>query len=103
MNNEIAKVTLFGRLGTDPELKYTKNSKAICKFSVAVSINKNEVDWKNVVVWEKQAEDCQLFLKKGSQVFVRGRMKESSYEKDGRPTKYIEVVADTVGYTNLRE
>tara|TARA_Y100000768_G_scaffold388444_1_gene384393 strand:+ start:3793 stop:4101 length:309 start_codon:yes stop_codon:yes gene_type:complete len=102
MKNKSEKVVLFGRLGKNPELKYTKNSKAICKFSVAIEKNKQDVDWENVVVWEKQAEDCNLFLKKGAKVFVQGERQIKEYRnQEGDLKKYEEINAIHVGFLNL--
>jgi single-strand DNA-binding protein len=62
-------------LGKNPELKYTKNQKPFCNFSVAVNgENENEPIWERVVVWGKQAELADVQLKKGSKVFVQGRV-----------------------------
>ena len=102
MNTEKNKELFLGRLGKNPELKYTKNSKAICKFSVAIEKNKQDVDWENVVVWEKQAEDCNLFLKKGAKVFVQGERQIKEYRnQEGDLKKYEEINAIHVGFLNL--
>ena len=93
----------LGRLGINPELKYTKDGKAVCKLSVAV--NKTSDDkaiWKKVVVWEKQAEQCNLYLKKGNQVFVQGRTEKKNYlAKDGNAKTFQEVNANLVGFLSL--
>ena len=93
----------LGRLGVNPELKYTKEGKAVCNLSVAV--NKTSDDkaiWKKVVVWEKQAEQCNLYLKKGNQVFVHGRIEKKNYlAKDGNTKTYEEVKANLVGFLSL--
>lgn len=99
----VNRVILVGRLGKDPEVRHLDSGATMAKFSVAT----NEVyrdksgekvektDWHNVVVWRKQAEIAEQYLRKGSMIYLEGKLKSRSYEdKDGN-TKYItEVVAD---------
>ncbi len=59
------KELFMGRLGVNPELKYTPSQKAICELSVAVMHREGHTLWKKVVVWGRQAELCPLYLKKG--------------------------------------
>jgi single-strand DNA-binding protein len=93
----------MGRLGKKPDLRYTKAGKAVCHLSVA--INKGEEvppHWRKVTVWEKQAELCSLYLKKGSEVFVQGRGEMKSFQtKEGGTKTFEEVNARLVGFTNL--
>ena len=93
----------LGRLGVNPELKYTKEGKAVCNLSVAVNKEYDEkATWKKVVVWEKQAEQCNLYLKKGNQVFVQGRVDKKNYlGKDGSTKTYEEIKANLVGFLSL--
>lgn len=96
------KELFFGRLGQEPDLKKTKTNKMICKLSVAVKNISGGVDWKNVAVWGRQAEICEAQLRKGSEVFVRGRNKISEYtNKDGEIKQYSEINADLLGFTNI--
>jgi single-strand DNA-binding protein len=89
------QVMLVGRLGKDPEVKYTQNGKAVCNFSMATNNPKgNKPDWHNIIVWEKQAEACAQYLSKGSQVAVMGKLQTRSWEDQQGVTKYAtEVVA----------
>lgn len=88
----VNKAIILGRLGQSPELRYTNTGKAVCKFSVATGkkyINNsgetvNETQWHRIVVWGKQAENANTYLKKGSQVYIEGEIKTSSYEKEGQ-------------------
>ena len=100
---KVQEELFLGRLGVNPELKHTKDGTAICNLSVAV--NKTSDDkaiWKKVVVWDKQAEQCNLYLKKGSQVFVQGHVKSQSYlAKDGNTKTYEEVKVNLIGFLNL--
>jgi len=97
----INKVILTGRLGQDPELRNTTTGKAVATFSLAVTDNYNRevTHWLNVVVWNKQAENCSAYLSKGSLVGVEGRIQTRNYEnKEGRKVYVTEVVADRVEF-----
>jgi len=99
------KIILIGRLGQDPELRYTPNGVAVCNFSIAVQRpftnqqGEREVDWVDIVVWRKQAENCANYLAKGRQVAVEGRLQVRSYETDeGQRRRVTEVVANNVKF-----
>jgi len=91
MAKGLNKVMLIGRLGKDPELKYTEKGTAYCNFSIATdesykdeSGNKVErTEWHNIITWRKLAEICQQYLKKGSKIYCEGKLQTDSYEKDG--------------------
>lgn len=90
-----------GNLGRDPEMKFTKNEKPYCKFSVAASYynaSGNEfTEWVPVQVWGPLAESCGDNLQKGSRVTVRGRFSTSSWQDDsGKKRYYTQLVADQV-------
>ena len=70
-------ITIIGNLGRDPELKFTADGKAVASFSVATSRKYKDTDettWFRVSTWDKQAEACNQYLRKGSKVFVSGRL-----------------------------
>lgn len=100
------KVVLMGNLARDPEVRYTAGKQAVANFPLAVNRtwkDKNgefqeSVDFIPVVVWGSTAENCERYLKKGSQAFVEGRLQVRSYEaKDGSGKRYVtEVVASEV-------
>ncbi|MEG0291795.1 MAG: single-stranded DNA-binding protein [Anaerovoracaceae bacterium] len=101
MNN----VVLIGRLTRDPEVRYTEQQLAIARFSVAIDRGKDKngesrgTDFPTVVVFGKQAENCEKFLAKGRQVGVQGRIQTGSYvNKDGNKVYTTEVVADRVEF-----
>ena len=95
------KVMLIGRLGRDPEIRYSQQGTAVVNFSIATSeywTDKNTGDrqerteWHNIVVFGKQAETCEKYLSKGREVYIEGKLQTSSYEKDGQthyPTKIV--------------
>ena len=91
MAKGLNKVLLIGHLGKDPELKYTPNGTAVCNFSIASSDSYkgddgnwvDRTEWHNIVVWRKLAEICGQYLKKGSKIYMEGKLTTESYEKDG--------------------
>lgn len=93
------KVMLIGNLGKDPELSYTPNGTAVCKFSVATDESyKGEdgnlvpkTEWHNIVAWRKLAEICGQYLKKGSKVYLEGKIKTETYEKDGKKQYFTKI------------
>lgn len=98
-------VILIGRLGRDPELRYTQAGTAVTSFSLAVDRpkrqgeDKPQADWLDIVTWGKLAENCHKHLTKGRQVAVEGRMQSRSYEaKDGSKRKAVEVIAHEVKF-----
>ena len=101
--NHSNEITIYGRLGHDPELLYTKKQEALCTFSVTEKIEGQErPNWHNIVVWGKEAEHWAANLKKGVSVFVRGRKKEWSFTNDkGVKKQYQEVKGDAIGFTGL--
>lgn len=94
----VNKVILIGYLGTDPEVKTTQSGKSVGEMRLATSFGTGEMEkteWHRVVLWEKLAETAGKYLKKGSQVYVEGRIQSRQYEDKEGVTKYItEVVAD---------
>src|SRR4030042_1793221 len=98
----INKVTLVGNLGADPETKYTTGGKCVAELSVATSYGSGDsekTEWHRVIVWDKAAEACGKFLKKGRQVYIDGRIQQRKYEDKEGVTKYItEIVANEVKF-----
>lgn len=98
------KVTLIGRLGRDPELRYTQSSKPVCGFSLAVDGgSKDSTEWVNIVAWEKTAENCGKYLQKGSTVAVEGRLQTRQWEDDnGNKRRKTEVIAARVVFLDSK-
>lgn len=103
----INKVMLIGRLGQDPELKYTPSGAAVCNFSLATTeswADKNgqkqeRTEWHRVVVWGKLAELCNQYLAKGRQAFVEGSLQTRSWDaKDGTKRYTTEINAKSVQF-----
>ena len=104
---EVNKVILTGRLTRDPELRRTASDRAVTQMGIASSrrYKARDGEWKemtafvNVVVWGRQAETCAEFLRKGSAVFLEGRLNSRSWEtQDGQKRSTIEVQADRVQF-----
>ncbi len=94
------RVQLIGNLGKDPEMRYTSSGKQVSAFSVAVNRrwkssgeNKEATDWFNVEAWGRLAEICQQYLKKGSLVFLEGRLQTDRFESEGETRYFTKVVA----------
>ncbi len=95
------RVQLIGNLGQDPELKLIPTGQKVCKFSVAVNRQwrdkdgnqKEDTEWFNIEAWGRLGEVCQEYLKKGSLIFLEGRLQTDRYEKDEETRYYTKVVA----------
>jgi len=106
----VNKVILIGRLGQDPELKYTPAGQAVTTFSLATSEMWNDkngqrqerTEWHRIVVWGKTAENCSKYLGKGRQVFVEGRLQTRSWDKDGQKHYTTEIIANTVQFLGAK-
>lgn len=106
------KVMLIGRLGQDPELKYTPSGSAVCNFSIATSESwtdkagqkQEKTEWHRIVVWGKLAELCNQYLGKGRQAFVEGKLQTRSWEdKEGQKKYTTEVMANTVQFLDSKQ
>ena len=104
------KVFLMGNLTRDPELRYIPSGTAVAGFDLAVNRTyltqsgekKEETSFVKIVVWARRAEVCAEYLKKGSPVFVEGRLRSRSWEaKDGQKRSTIEVIANSVQFLRL--
>lgn len=99
--SSLNKVMLIGRLGKDPELRTTQAQQPVANFSLATTekFNGNEkTEWHNIVVWGKIAEICKTYLKKGSLVYLEGRIASRAWEKNGEKRVSTEIVAFTVQF-----
>ena len=85
-NGTLNSVTLIGRLGQDPVIRYTGTGTAVCSFNLATSRwngKENITDWHRVVIWGKSGETAQEHLKSGRKVLVQGEMRTKMWEADG--------------------
>jgi single-strand DNA-binding protein len=100
MAGSFNRVILVGNLTRDPEIRYVGSGAAVAKFTLAVnrrSKQQEETDFVDIVAWEKLAETCNTYLKKGMSCLVEGRLSIRSYEdKEGQKRKATEVVINTM-------
>ena len=98
------RVQLMGRLGKDPESKFTPTGKKVAHFSIAISNRwkskegeaKEYTEWVNVEAWGRLGEICAEYLKKGSLVFIEGRLKTDRYEDKGEVKYFTKVVTQSL-------
>ena len=106
MAGSVNKVILIGNLGKDPEVRHLENGAVVANFPIATSETykdrnsgekKTQTDWHNIVMWRGLAEIAEKYLKKGSSVYVEGKLRTRSWEdKEGNTRYTIEVVADNM-------
>jgi single-strand DNA-binding protein len=94
------RVELIGRLGKDPETRFTPSGKKVCTFSLAVDRHwksstgeaKSDTDWFNIEAWGRQGEICQQYLKKGSLVYLEGRLHTNKVEQNNETRYFTRVI-----------
>lgn len=104
------RVQLIGRLGKDPESKFTSTGKKVAHFSLAVSNrwkdksgeSRESTEWVNIEAWGRLGEICQEYLKKGSLIYVEGRLRTDKYEDKGETKYYTKVVALTLQFLDKK-
>jgi single-strand DNA-binding protein len=103
----VNKVIIVGRLGQNPEIRYTPSGAAVANFSVATSETWNDkngqkqerTEWHRIVVWGKLAELCNQYLAKGRQCYVEGRLQTRQWQdKDGQTKYSTEIQAQTIQF-----
>lgn len=103
MSRSLNRVTLIGNLGRDAETRFTASGAAVTNFSIATERRwkdgqsgeyKSETDWHNVTLWK--AEKLAEYLKKGTKLYVEGRLQTRKYDKDGQTHYATDVVAEQV-------
>ena len=108
----INKVILIGRLGSDPEVRYTPDGTAVANFSIATSDEwtdkatnekKERTEWHRIVAFGRLGEICGEYLSKGRQVYIEGKLQTRSWEKDGVTRYTTEIVAFTVQFLGSKD
>ncbi len=103
----VNKAIVLGNLGRDPELRHTQSGKAVCQLNVATTETwtdqsgerQEKTEWHRIVVWGRQAENCDKYLSKGRSVYVEGRIQTRKWQdKDGADRYSTEIVADRVQF-----
>lgn len=104
MSKGLNRAEIIGRLGQDPDIRYTQSGTAVANMSVATNHSIKQdgewteaTEWHRIVVWGKMAEACAEYLSKGSQVFISGRLQTRSWDdKDGVKRWATEIVAQDI-------
>jgi single-strand DNA-binding protein len=112
MARGINKVILVGNLGKDPETRYMPSGKAVTNFSIATSESwkdkqtgeqKEQTEWHNIVMYDRLAEIAAEYLRKGSQVYVEGRLRTRKWQdKEGRDRYTTEIIANEMQMLGAR-
>lgn len=103
------RCVIAGRLPSDPELKHTTNSTAVCSFTLAVdrdykNQNGENTDWIDVVCWRSTAEYVSKYASKGRMLIVNGRLQTRNWtDKEGKRHKVTEIVADNIYFAEKRD
>lgn len=101
----INKVILVGHVGKDPEVQYVKEDVPVARFTLATSETykdrnsgekKTNTEWHNLVVWRGLAKVVEQYVKKGTQLYVEGKLSTRSYEKDGVTKYFTEIVVNNI-------
>ena len=103
-------ITVIGRLGKDPEMRFTPSGQGVTSFSVATDRSYTDKDgnhakettWFKVNAWGKLAETCNTYLQKGKLILVEGRVSVSAYMKDNQPVGSLELTANTVKFLDSK-
>jgi single-strand DNA-binding protein len=104
MAGSVNKVILIGNLGKDPEVKNLEGNLKVAKFPLATSETYKDrngekvtqTEWHNVTVWRGLADIAESYLKKGSSVYIEGKLKTRSWEQDGTKRYATDIVADNL-------
>jgi single-strand DNA-binding protein len=113
MARDLNKVMIIGRLGVDPEMRYTPSGSPVTTFRVAASRQwrdsggetREETEWFSVVAWNKLAEICNQYLTKGARVYLEGRLQTRSWDdqQSGQTRYKTEVIASDMIILDSRE
>ncbi|MEI6487310.1 MAG: single-stranded DNA-binding protein [Bacteroidota bacterium] len=107
----INKVILVGNLGKDPEVRHLEGGASVASFSLATSEvfkdksgnRKEQTEWHNIVVWRGLADIAEKYLRKGMTIYLEGKIRSRSYDKDGAKHYITEIVADSFTMLGKKE
>ena len=108
----VNKVILIGRLGADPEVRYTQGGQAVANFNLATheawtdrqGQSQEKTEWHRIVVWGRQAETCGEYLRKGREAYIEGRLETRQWQdREGQQRYTTEVKAQTVRFLGGRQ
>ncbi len=99
----VNKAILIGNVGRDPEVNYIKEDLPVARFSLATSETYNKdgqkvtnTEWHNIVVWRGLAKVVEQYVRKGSKLYIEGKISNRQYEKDGQVKYFTEIVANSL-------
>lgn len=96
-------VVLLGRLTADPDIRSTRDGKAVASFTLAVDRYKEGADFIRCQAWEKRAEFCEKYLKKGTKIAVKGRIRTGDYtDKDGKKIYTTDIVIEDIEFAQTK-
>jgi single-strand DNA-binding protein len=109
-NMSVNKVILVGNVGIDPEMRYLDGGTAVCRIRLATNETYRkdgekvtQTEWHNIVIWRGLAEVAEKYVKKGSQLYIEGRIKTRSWDdKEGNKRYTTEIVADNMKMLDRR-
>jgi len=108
----VNKAIIVGRLGRDPEIRYTNSGTPVASFSVATDerwtgqdgSKQSKTEWHNIVAWSRLAEICEQYLKKGKLVYIEGRLQTREWDdREGNKRRTTEIVANTMQMLGSRQ
>jgi single-strand DNA-binding protein len=107
----VNKIILIGNVGKDPEMRYTPSGQAVTKFSLATTRKwknndgepKSRTTWFNIEAWGRMAETLNEYVKKGSRLYVEGRLEVDEYDKDGEKKYFTKVVVGEFQFLSSRD
>ena len=110
MAGSVNKVILIGNLGREPEMRRTPGGDAVTEFSMATKEiytdkngnRKEETEWHNIVLWRKLAENADQYIKKGSSVYIEGKLKTRSWEDNGQRRYRTEIIASSMQFMDSK-
>jgi single-strand DNA-binding protein len=112
VSGSVNKAILVGRLGKDPEVRYTSTSQPVCRFSVATDESwtdkatghkQERTEWHNIVVWGRLGEICGEYLNKGSQAYIEGKIQTREWTgHDSKSNRTTEIVAREVVFLGAK-
>jgi single-strand DNA-binding protein len=112
MARSLNKIMIIGNVGRDPQMRYTPSGKAVTNFSLAVSRSsrtpegemREETQWFNVEAWDRLGETCNEYLRKGSKVYVEGRLRTREYDdRNGQRRTAVEIIANDMMMLDSRQ
>ena len=105
----VNKVILIGNVGKDPEVNYIKEDLPVAKFTLATSETYTKdgqkvtnTEWHNIVIWRGLAKVVEQYVKKGSKLYIEGKITNRQYEKDGQTKYFTEIVANQMQMLDSR-